>query len=278
MKDFSIGLRGFGRAFGFAMRNGLWWMFLVPVVLWLLFASGILWVSTEAVELVSGWVSMFWDIDVPATDRTGMEGAWDDAKGFLNSARDVIVLFAVKAALWFLFGLVGKYLVLILLSPLLAYASERTEEIVTGLTVPFDLGQFVRDVGRGIVMALRNGFNELSIAVVLWACTLFVAVLAPVTAVVLWLISSWFYGFSMFDYIFERQRMGIGASAHAARERRGIVLANGMLFNFLMNPPFLHWVFGPLFSGICFCIVPVVASIGAVLSWHEAKNPTHATG
>ncbi len=272
MKDLSIGLRGFSRAFGFALRNGMWWLFLAPVALWLLFAGGILWVSTGAVEFVRDLVAGYGDISIPTEDRSGLAGVWDDAKNWVNSARDVLVLVAVKLALWFLFGLVGKYIVLILLSPLLAYASERTEEIVSGRVFPFRLGHLLKDIGRGILMALRNGTLELLINVLVWTGTFFLAPLAPVSAIVVWTVSSWFYGFSMFDYIFERQRMGIGASSHAARSRGGIVLANGMLFNLLMNPPFLHWIFGPLLSAVCFCVVPVAASIGAVLAWHEANG------
>lgn len=272
MTDLGIGLRGFTRAFGFALRNGLWWMFIVPVLLWLLFAGGIAWVSTSAVDLVSGWVSGFWDISVEPSDRTGIEGAWDHVTGFFTSARDVVVLVAVKLALWFLFGLVGKYLVLILLSPLLAYASERTEEIITGRTFPFRFGPFIKEVGRGILMALRNGSLELLINAAIWTLTLFIAPIAPLSAVGLWIVSSWFYGFSMFDYLFERQRMGVRASSRAAWDRKGIVLSNGMLFNGLMNPPILHWLFGPVLSAVCFCVVPVLASIGAVLAWHEARG------
>ncbi|MCC6655929.1 MAG: EI24 domain-containing protein [Flavobacteriales bacterium] len=270
MKDLSTGLRGFSRAFGFALRNGMWWLFLVPVLLWLLFAGGIVWASTGVVDLVSGWLST-WDIAVPVDDRGGLVGLWDDVKSFFSSAREVIVLVVVKLALWFLFGLVGKYIVLILLSPLLAYASERTEEILTGRIYPFRAGQFLKDVGRGILMALRNGGLELLINVLLWSITLFVAILAPVTVVLLWLVSSWFYGFSMFDYVYERHRLGIRASARAAWERPGMVLANGMLFNLLMNPPFLHWILGPLLSVFCFSVIPVAASIGAVLAWDEAE-------
>ena len=279
MRDFGIGIRGFTRAFGFALRNGLWWMYLVPVLLWLAFAGGILWVSTEAVDLVSGWVSGFWDISVQQSDRTGLEGAWDDAVGFLTSTRDVVVVVAVKLALWFLFGMVGKYLVLILLSPLLAYASERTEEIITGQSFPFRFGLFIKEVGRGVLMALRNGSFELLINAAIWTFTLFIAPFAPISVVVLWFVSSWFYGFSMFDYVFERKRMGIHASARAAQDRRGIVLANGVLFNLLMNPPKLYWLLGPLvplMSAACFCIVPVTASIGAVLAWHEANGSVGA--
>jgi len=271
MNDLLIGLRGFSRSFSFALRNGLWWMFLAPVLLWLLFAGGIVWASAGVVDLVTGWLSA-WDIAVPADGRTGLEGLWDDIKNFFVSAREVIVLVVVKLALWFLFGLVGKYIVLILLSPLLAYASERTEEILAGRVYPFRTAQFLKDVGRGMLMALRNGGLELLINALLWTLTLFVAVLAPVTVVLLWLVSSWFYGFSMFDYLYERRRMGIRASARAAWGRPGLVLANGMLFNLLMNPPFLNWIIGPLLSVLCFSTVPVAASIGAVLALHEAEG------
>lgn len=271
MNDLFTGFRGFSRAFGFALRHGMWWLFLVPVLLWLLFASGIVWVSSAAVDVVNGWLST-WDIDLPANDRTGLEGLWDDIRQFFSSARDVVVLVVVKLALWFLFGLVGKYIVLILLSPLLAWASERTEELITGRSYPFILVQFMKDVGRGILMAIRNGALELAINILVWTLTLFVALLAPVTVVLLWLVSSWFYGFSMFDYLYERRRLGIGASARAAWQRPGLILANGMLFNFLMNPPFLNWILGPLLSVLCFSVVPVVASIGAVLAQHEAEG------
>lgn len=274
MKDLGIGFRGFSQAFGFALRNGMGWLFLAPIVLWLMFAGGIAWVSAWVVDVVGAWVGDIWQVEPPTTEHAGLAGLWDRTKGFLDAARDTIVLVAVKLGLWFLFGLVGKYLVLMLLSPLLAYASERTEEILTGRVFPFRFGQLLKDAGRGLLMALRNGGYELLITAAIWGCTLFVAVLAPVSAVVLWLVSSWFYGFSMFDYIFERQRMNVGASSKAARDRRGVVLANGILFNLLMNLPLLGFLgaLGWLVSAACFCVVPMLASIGAVLAWHEAQG------
>lgn len=268
MKDLSIGFSGYARALGFAFRNGLWWMFLIPMMLWLLFAAGLLWLSTEAVDLARGYANEYLDITIDTEAHTGLIGFWEDVKAFFNSARDIVVLVVVKIALWFLFGLVGKYVVLIVLSPLMAYASERTEEILTGRSFPFRFGLFVKEVGRGILMALRNGLLELLINVAVWTGTLLFAPIAPLSAVFLWSVSCWFYGFSMFDYLFERQRLGIAASARAARDRRGMVLANGVLFNLLMKIPFAGLVFAPL-----------MASIGAVLAWQEANNapPTVAT-
>jgi CysZ protein len=225
---------------------------------------------------VVGWVGGFLadrlDIPVSGVDRDGMAGLWDDVKAFFSSARFVIVAFVVKLALWFLFGLVGKYLVLIVLSPLLAYASERTEEILTGRTYPFRFGQLLKDAGRGILMALRNGFLELSINIGVWVLTFFIPILAPLSVVFLWLVSSWFYGFSMFDYVYERHKLGISASANAARQRRSVVLANGMVFNVLMDPPVVGWIWKPFFTVLGITFGPLLGSIGAVLAWHEAEK------
>jgi CysZ protein len=265
MKDIAAGLSGFGGAFGFAMRHGLWWTFLVPLLLWLAFASGILLLGHGLMEQVSTWAAGYLSIDLPAVEHQGLSGAWDDVKAFLNGAREVIILVVLDLALFFLFLLVGKYLVLIALSPLLAYVSERTEEILTGRSVPFHWLAFLKEVGRGVLMALRSGFLELTINVVLWVASLLIAPLAPVAAVFLWLVSCWFYGFSMFDYVYERRRMGVRESLRAARGNRGMVMANGALFSLLMMIPLVGVV-----------LAPILASIGAVLAEH-VNSTKHAS-
>lgn len=266
MRGISSGLSGFGRAFGFALRNGLWWTFLVPLLLWLVFASGILLLGHGFMEQVSAWASGYLSVDVPAVDRHGWIGAWDDVKAFFNGAREAILLIVLDLALFFLFLLVGKYLVLIALAPLLAYVSERTEELLTGHSVPFEWRAFLKDVVRGVLMALRNGTLELAINLVLWVASLLIAPLAPVVAVFLWLVSCWFYGFSMFDYVYERRRFGVRESLRATRAQRGMVMANGALFSVLMMIPLVGFVFAP-----------ILASIGAVLAEHRSTTPTKAS-
>lgn len=257
MRDIQAGFSGFGQALGFAFRNRMGWMFLVPILLWIAFAAGSIALASWAVDHLTTLAETHLGLDVPDQDRGGWLGFLDDVKAFLNGTRGIITLIAVKVALWYLFGLFGKYVVLILLSPLLAYASERTEELVTGRSFPFSFAQLLKDTLRGVLMALRNAFLETSINLLSWVATFFLPFLAPITLVLMWLVSCWFYGFSMFDYILERQRAGIGASWRAARERQGMVLANGALFWLLMKIPFVGWVFAPL-----------LAAIGAVLAWY----------
>jgi CysZ protein len=250
MNGMARGLDGFLRAPGFMLRHRMGWMFLAPVLLWLIFAFGLFQLGDKAAALLQDWAGQHLQLSVPGTDRAGWAGFWDDAKAWFNGARSVVLRVVVKLAILWLFALVGKYVVLVLLSPLMAYASERAEELITGQGVPFHMGRWAKEVLRGVVMALRNGAVELGINLLAWVATLFLPLLAPLTAILLWAVSCWFYGFSMFDYIHERRRLGIGASIRAARERRGMVLANGVLFNLLMKVPLLGMVAAPLMGAV----------------------------
>lgn len=250
MTGFSRGLNGFAGAFRFMLRNRMGWMFFMPVLLWVLFALVLFNLGNNLAGSVQSWGAVHLGLEVPATERHGIPGVWDDVKALLNGARDVVLRVVLKLAVLWSVALAGKYVVLILLSPLLSYASERTEELLTGASTPFSLRRWVREVVRGIGMALRNGFLELGINVLVWAATLLLPWLAPLSAIFLWLVSCWFYGFSMFDYMHERHGLGLRASVSTARERRGMVLANGMLFNLLMKVPLLGMMAAPLLAAV----------------------------
>ncbi|MBL7952984.1 MAG: EI24 domain-containing protein [Flavobacteriales bacterium] len=256
-RDVSLGSSGFFRAFGFALNNRLGWMFLVPIVLWVLLAFGLYSILEGPVERLSDWVALKLEIPV----ETGAEDWWSDVKAFFNGAREVIVGFLLHAAVAYLLFVANKYIVLILLSPLLAYASERTEEILTGRTFPFSWRQLMKDALRGALIAARNGMMELAITVGIWFLTLIVPLLSPLSFVLLFVVSAYFYGFSMFDYVFERRRMRIGERVKAVNDRLGAVLANGALFSLLMKLPLLGVMFAP-----------VMASIGAVLATVEKEE------
>jgi len=250
-KDLGPGFSGFFRAFGFAFRNGMGWLFLVPALLWVLLAYGLYHVMQGPVDQLSHWVSGY--MALPVVDEE--QGWWSDVKAFINGARDLVVSIILKLAIGYLLFIANKYIVLVLLSPLLAYASERTEEILTGTAFPFSWGQLTKDALRGALIALRNGAMELAITIGIWVLTLFVPLIAPLSFILLFMVSAYFYGFSMFDYVFERRRMRIGESVRAVNSRMGLVMANGMVFSLMMKVP----LFGLMFA-------PVMASIGAVLA------------
>jgi len=261
--DVGLALSGFVRAPAFAARHGLAWLFLVPALLWAAFAVGLFAFTTWLVGRAETWIMHALKAGPLGDEAADLHGLWSYVKVFFESGGAMVLLIAVKLALFFLFALVNKYIVLIVLAPVLAYASERTEEIVTGRRSPFSLPQLVRDAARGVRMALRNGFLELGLNVLIWAATLAFPFLAPLSVVLVLTVSAYFYGFSMFDLVFERRRMSVRASVRAARANPGLVLTNGGLFMLLAKVPLVGLM-----------LVPVMAAIGAALAWVEKERAT----
>ena len=254
--------KGYAGAFGFVVRNGMAWMFLVPAMLWVVLSLLILRVISSPVDDLMAWVSEYLAL------TKGGEGAWGGVIAFLNDATDLFVAIVLKLAVAYLMFTFNKYVVLILLSPLLAYASERTEEIITGTRHPFSWGRWLREMGRGALFAMRNGLLELVLTVMIWVATLLLPLATPVSLILLFAISSYFYGSSMYDYVFERRGMRVRESVAAVNERMGMVLVNGALFNLLMKVPLLGTMFAPILSA-----VGAVLSLAEEPSVHVPRSP-----
>ncbi|MBK7947054.1 MAG: EI24 domain-containing protein [Flavobacteriales bacterium] len=251
MRYFGLGLNGFFSAFGFCFRHGLWWMFLVPIALWALLAYGMFHGLEALTESLSAWASGYLEIPLDAEEASW----WADVKAWINGARDAIVRWILRIAIGYVLLVANKYIVLVLLSPLLAYASEVAEEKLTGRVFPFSFGQLMKDAFRGALIAARNGMLEMSITIVIWIASLLLPIITPISFILLFLVSSYFYGFSMFDYVHERRRMRIGESTRAVNSQLGAVMANGMCFSLLMKIPLIGLM-----------LAPVMASVGASIA------------
>lgn len=153
-----------------------------------------------------------------------------------------------------------KYIWLILGSPVFAYISEKTEELLEGKTVPFNLSQLLTDVIRGIRIALRNSLRQ-SVYLISLVILSFIPVVGWVVPVFALLIECYYYGFSMLDYSLERNHLTASESIHFIGKRKGLAIANGLLFYLLHLIPVIGWLFAPSYS-----------VIAATLSIHKEKN------
>jgi CysZ protein len=163
--------------------------------------------------------------------------------------------------LFMLYSYIFKYIVLIILSPMLAILSEKTSHLLTGAVYPFSFKNFMQDVWRGIRIALRNTFIELGWILLFWIIG-FVPIIGFISPVYLFFVSCYFYGFSMIDYNNERNRLSIRESIRFVRKNRGMAVANGMIF-------YLVFFFVPI---IGFLVAPTYAIIAATLAVHETTN------
>src|SRR5687768_1989718 len=80
----------------------------------------------------------------------------------------VMVGLILRLILVFFYFSLFKFLFLIIGSPVFAYLSEKTSSIIEGKDFPFSFGQLLKDIVRGIRVALRNA---------LWQTVYLVAIL-----------------------------------------------------------------------------------------------------
>ncbi len=246
LKDIQFGISGYGKAVSFIRKNHFRRFFLVPIALnIILFSFGISFVNdltASTMEFFQAWTE---------PDTWNFWGA-----EFLASTVGFIIWLILKIFFFFLFAFIGGYVVLILLSPLLAYISEKTESILTQSEYPFSWPQLIKDMIRGIIIAIRNFALEM-LAIVLLFFLSFVPVIGLLSTPILFVVSSYFYGFSFLDYTAERRRLKLKESIFFINRNKGLAITNGSLFAGALLIP----IIGVSLSGFLAIISTVAATI-----------------
>lgn len=256
--DFFKGIANCFKGFSLLFEKGLWYYLLYPVILWLLMWLGTIWLFSELAIQISDFISK----QLSFQDIPDSGASLSFIKPFLTGYFSVIIAWILKIIFWFVSSTFTKYMVLIFLSPLFSLLSESVEEKITGKKYPFNGTQLLKDIGRGILISLRNMMFEYLIIAICFILTLFFAPLIFITGPIL-LITSWYFiGFTMLDYNFERHKMSISQSVRFVRNHKGMACGIGLVYTFFMMLP--------LFLGIMFA--PLLAVVGATISFLELKQ------
>lgn len=195
-----------------------WFLFFPLLFLILLFAGG-------------GWLVSSWGDRLSEVVEAKMD-VWIHGQSWLAWVADaagVLVRMLLKILWFFFFATFGGYIILILMSPVFSWISERTEARLTGREYPFSLRQLFREVFRGIGIAFRNLFFQCLISLFLLLCSLIplVGLLAPFA---LFFVSAYFYGFSFMDYAIERKGFNVRQSVRYINKNMGLVIGVGAVF------------------------------------------------
>jgi len=240
-RHFSLGVGTWFESWRFIFRNGLIHYFIYPILLSILLGMGAVALIRKGVDFVMSFVT-------PHLDYVAMpnSGWWERTLDVLADIGKYGISFILWIIAWYTFQKVSKYLILALMSPVMALLSEKTETILTGKLYPFDGQQLVRDIVRGIGLAIRNFFVEIFLTVILiWGLDLFLTIfipplgiiLSPVFALLSFFIGAYFFGFSTMDYYNERQRLSFGESIKSVRNKKGIAIGNGTIFSLIFMIP-----------------------------------------
>lgn len=264
-KDFRLGMKTYLQSFGFIRRNGMLHFYVYPIVLLVLLTATSFFGIQSLVDVISNWLIGWMGVEeIPADDF------WGKTKAFLSEAGRYIAQALIWVSLALVFYKLQKYVVLIVMSPVMALVSERTDEVLTGNRYPFSLGQLLKDSLRGILIALRNGALELLITIGLLGANLFVTVVfspltvitTPLVTLILFVVSAYYYGFSTLDYTSERYRLKMIDSVQLVRRNRGLAVANGGVFALWLLIPVVGTYIGTV-------VAPITCTVGATLALLE---------
>jgi len=212
LKNTWIGIRSYRKALIFIIEHKLYWFVALPAVLML----GIYQIGHSIL------------VSKPQYNATNMnEIGWLLIQLFFEISVSIALMrFA-------------KYLVVILLSPLLSYLSQSVEYKITGNTYKFEMTQLLHDIRRGFRLAIRNIMWEYAffIIVYLFARIGWKSVEESPLLVAVFFISFYYSGFSFLDYVNERLKLNMEQSIQFTRSNRGLALSIGALYSLLIWVP-----------------------------------------
>ena len=208
---------------------------------------------------------------------------------------------SINSLIWYLiYGLVevtigmvlmyfAKYMVVAILSPLLAHISERTERILTKEKQKYTWSQFKEDIVRAIKLVIRN---------LMWYYIYFVSI--QLIAYIFWekpsesplqwiivFIASYYYGFSFLDYVNERRRRNVSESIIFIRKHSGLAISIGLIYYFMIFVPVDLRIFfeysltlentleliRQLFWWVLAASAPIFGIVSATLAMYEIDKP-----
>ena len=221
-KELQRGVLSYRDAWEFMKEHSLWRYLIIPGVVSALYAAG------------------FWFMNFSTRDSllAGAEGSWE---WYQNAVTWLVENAYWPFMLWFFFASF-KYVILILLSPLMSQLSDKVEQLSGGPPAQaYSMKQMIGDMKRAVKLGMRNFVWETVICLLL--------IFVPVASTVLiFLVGSFYAGFGYMDYTLERKRLDVDGSIVVMRRHRGLTLGLGIVFQLGMLVPFAGWVLMPTFA------------------------------
>jgi CysZ protein len=239
LKEIITSIQSYYKAHRFISKHRLWkWIVLPGLLYMLLFCVSMYFFGKSANNVIS-YLS---NVTGLSTWLQKMENGWLQ---FFAAFGGIMIWLLF---MFFYFSLF-KYIWLIIGSPIFAYLSEKTDSLLQGKEYPFSWPQLVKDMSRGVRIAIRNSLWQTvySISILLIS---FIPVVGWVMPVISLFVECYYYGFSMLDYSCERNRLSPSQSIAYIGKHRGLAIGNGLIFYLMHLVPVLGWIFAPAYAVI----------------------------
>ncbi len=250
LKEIITSVQAYFHAHRFIIKHRLWKWILIPGLIYaVLFLLGI-YLFMKSSNSAIGYMLL----------KSGLKEWMERMESSWLSFLLIFGQLVLQLVLLLFYFSLFKYLFLIIGSSLFAYLSEKTESIIEGKDFPFSLKQLMKDILRGIRLALRNMLWQTVYTVSILVLS-FVPLVGWVTPLLALLIECYYLGFSMLDYSCERNKLSTAQSILFIGRHKGLAIGNGIIFYMMHIAPFAGWILAPSY-----------AVIAATISLYNAKN------
>jgi CysZ protein len=247
LKEIVITIQSWGEAHRFISKHNLWKWVLIPGLIYtILFITAMYFFGKSATAVIeyfthilrlSDWIQKF-------------ENSF---LGFLFTFTGII-LWLVLLLLYFSFF---KYICLIIGAPAFAYLNRKTELIIEGSEEAPAWADIRAEAARGIYIAMRNcGWQ--TIYLLGFVILALIPVVGWITPLIVLVVECYYYGFSMLDYGFARNKYSTTQSIQFVGQHKGLATGNGFLF---------------YLTHALIIFAPAYAIVAATLTVHKVKGP-----
>ncbi len=250
LKEIITSVQAYFHAHRFIIKHRLWkWIFIPGLIYSVLFFLGV-YLFMKSSNSAIGYMLL----------KSGLKEWMERMESSWLSFLLIFGQLVLQLVLLLFYFSLFKYLFLIIGSPLFAYLSEKTESIMEGKNFPFNFSQLMKDIVRGIRLALRNMLWQTVYTVSILILS-FVPLVGWVTPLLALLVECYYLGFSMLDYSCERNKLSTSQSILFIGRHKGLAIGNGIIFYMMHILPVIGWILAPSY-----------AVIAATISLYNAKN------
>jgi len=251
LQQIQLGLSAYKEAHAFIKQHNFYSYFFIPIVfnlvLFVLF-SGLVWHYAQL-----GADKIYFSLNIDTLNFGGFS--------FLKQIIHFALAFIFKLLGLLIYMITFRNIVLVLMAPVLAIVAEKTAEIITRDASPFAWFQFLKDTARGIAIAVKNALKEIFYTIIIFLLS-FIPVIGLAGALIVFLMQSYFYGFSMLDYSLERVKMNTQQSENFIWQHKWLAVAIGTVFNLLVAVSTTFSIFPSVFVSFfvkAFLLIPLIA-------------------
>ena len=162
-----------------------------------------------------------------------------------------IFIFFTRIFLFAIYYFLFRTILLILLSPFFSYFSEKVERQLEGREYSFSIKENINSIKRGVIITLKNFFKEIFFTF----CILILGLIPLLSIFVpffIFLIQSYFIGYSFVDYTLERKGFNQKDSILFMKKNFFSICFGGVIFTFLYFIPLIGIFIAPIITIVSF--------------------------